>query len=127
MEWKEGSKDTEADEDEREEHVLYLGVDVVHGGNLVDVHRCGTTEIVDAENTDNKQGGSSHKHKGELHGRIFLLAATPHTDQEVHRDEGNLVEHKHGEHVGADEEAIDTGREKGEPKEILLGHRLQLP
>ena len=108
VEREEGSKHTETDENEREEYVLYLRVDIVHGGYLIDVHCCGTTEIVDAENADDQESRTSHKHQRELHGCIFLLARTPYSDEKVHRDEGYLIEHEHGEHVGADEESVDT-------------------
>ena len=80
----------------------------MHGGNLVDIHCGGTAEEVDAENTDNQQCRTSHKHQGELHGCIFLVAAAPYADEKIHRDERNLVEHEHGEEVGADEESKHT-------------------
>ena len=51
----------------------------------------------------------------------------PEPNQQVHGNQRYLVEHEHGEHIGADEEAVNTRREQGEPKEILLGEGLQLP
>ena len=103
-----GTEHSKSDEDEGEEHLLYLRGNVVHGGYLVDIHRCGSTEEVDAENTDDEKCRTSHKHQGELHGCIFLVAAAPYADEKIHRDERNLVEHEHGEEVGADEESEHT-------------------
>ena len=127
VEREERAKHAESDEDEREEYLLYVNGNIVHGSNLLDVHcRC-TAEIVDSEDSDDKQGRASHKHQSELHGSILLVSATPHTDEKIHRDESNLIEHEHSEHIGADEEAVNTGREQCEPKEVLLCHRLELP
>ena len=50
---------------------------------------------------------------------------TPHADEKVHGDEGNFIEHEHGEHVDGDEKAEYAHRKEGEPKEILLGEGLQ--
>ena len=99
----------------------------MQGSNLVDVHRRSTREEVNAEDADDEQGGATHKHQRQLHGSILLGTATPNTYQQVHRDKGNLVEHEHREHISADEETVDTRRQKGKPEEVLLGQRLQLP
>ena len=85
----------------------------------------GTVE--DAEDTAHEEGGTAHEHEGQLHGGILLAAATPHADEKVHRDEGYLIEHEHGEHVDRDEEAEHAHAEKREPKEIFLGKGLELP
>ena len=127
MEGEKGTQHTEADEDEGEEHLLCLHGDVVHLCNLQYVHRCGTAEEIDAEDADDEEGRTTHQHQRELHGCIFLVAATPYTNEQVHGDEGYLVEHEHGEQVGADEEAKHTSGEEGETQEILLGEGLELP
>ncbi len=127
MEREHGSKYTETDEDEGEEHLLNLHRDIVHGGNLVDIHGRGTTKVVDAQDTNNEQSRASHQHQRQLHGRILLGTTTPHTNQQVHRDERHLIEHEHGEKVGADKEAEHTCGKQGEPEEILFSERFQLP
>ena len=109
VEREQGAKHTETDEYEREEHVLYVGRYVVVSGNLHHVHGGSTVEEVYSEDTENEQGRTSHEHQRKLHGGILLVAAAPYADEKVHRDEGYLVEHEHGEHVYADEEAEHTG------------------
>ena len=105
MEGEQGAQHTETDEDEGEEHLLDVDGDIVHSSYLVDVHGGSTTEVVDAQQTDNQQGGTSHQHQRQLHGSILLVAGTPDTNQQVHGNQRYLVEHEHGEHIGADEEA----------------------
>ena len=77
--------------------------------NLKDAHCRTAVEEVDAHKTQDDEGGTAHKHQGELHGCILLATRTPVANQEVHRDKGNLVEHEHGEEVDGDKETIDTG------------------
>ena len=127
MEGKQGSQYAKAYEDEGKEHLLYVNRNVVHGSNLVDVHCGGAAEVVDAQYAENQERRAPHQHQRQLHGSILLVARPPHAYQQIHGDECHLVEHEHGEHIGADEEAIHTRREQGEPQEILLGHGLQLP
>ena len=127
MEGEQSTQHTESDEDEGEERILNLLGNVVHSSNLVDIHRGVTAEVVDTQHAENQQSRTTHQHQRQLHGRILLAARTPHTNQEVHRNQSHLIEHEHGEHVGADEETKHTRRKQGEPKEILLGKRLQLP
>ena len=76
--------------------------------NLNKVHRMACV-IVDAEDADKKQCRAAHKHKGQLHRSIVLVAAAPHSDEKIHRDERNLIEHEHCEQVNRDEEAEHSG------------------
>ena len=68
MEREHCTQHAETDEDEREEHLLDGYWNVVHLCNLNNVHGGGTREIVDAEDADDKQCGSTHEHQRELHG-----------------------------------------------------------
>ena len=108
MEREQSTKYTETDEHKWEQHVLNCRRDVVVVGNLKDVHCRGTVEEVDAHQAEDDEGGTTHKHQRKLHGCILLATRTPETNQEVHRDEGNLVEHEHGEEVDRDEETVNT-------------------
>ena len=127
MEGEQSTQHTEADENEGEENLLDVNGDVMLGGNLRDNHRVGSAIEVDTENTEDEQGRTSHEHQRQFHGRILLVARTPHADEQVHGNEGHLIEHEHGEHIHGDEEAEHTRGKQGEPKEILLRERLQLP
>ena len=132
VEREQGSQHTEADEDEGEEGILNGHRNGVRRlGDGVDVHgehaAVDAVEVVDAEDAKDEQGRAAHQHQGQLHGRILLAARAPHANEQVHGDEGYLIEHKHGEHVGADEEAEHTRRQQGEPEEVFLGEGLQLP
>ena len=113
VEGEEGSKHAEANEDEGEKCLLDgYGNKMRRGSYLVDVHgertAILTVEVVDAEDTEDEQCRTAHEHEGQLHGCILLLARTPDANEQVHGDKSNFVEHKHGEHVGADKEAEDT-------------------
>ena len=96
-------------------------------GNVDDVHRVTAGSIENTEDAAHQEGRTTHEHERELHRSIFLATGTPHADEQVHGDEGNFIEHEHGEHVDGDEKAEYTHRKQGEPKEILLGKGLQLP
>ena len=108
VEGEQRTQHTKTDEDEGEEHLLRLYGNVVHGSNLIDIHGGGTAEVIDTQNTDNQQSRASHQHQGQLHGCILLIARAPDTNQQVHGNQRNLIEHEHGKHIGADEEPIDT-------------------
>ena len=126
VERKQGSQYTEAQEDEREEKSLHFGRDVALG-DFKDLHGIATGSVEDAENTNQQEGRATHEHQCQFHGCIFLLTASPHTDEQIHRYQGYFIEHEHGEQVGRDKETIYTGAQQSEPQEIFLGHRLQLP
>src|SRR5574344_91589 len=106
MEWEECTQYTETDKYKREEYLLNVNRDIVHIGYLHDIHRGGSTEIVDSQNTDNQQSGTSHQHQSQFHSCILLRTASPYSDKEVHRYQGYLIEHEHREHVGRDKETI---------------------
>ena len=127
MEGEEGSQYTESEEGQREPDALLCQRNVVQGGDFLQVHGGGTGPVVDAEDADEQEGGTAHEHQGELHGGIFLAAAAPYTDEQVHGDEGYFIKHKHGEEVGGDEEAEHTQGEQGEPQEVFFGQGLQPP
>ena len=67
MEWEQSTKNTETDEDEWEEHILNLYRNIVHSGNLIDIHSGSTAIEIDCKDTDDKQSRTSHKHQGKLH------------------------------------------------------------
>ena len=127
VEREQGAQDAKPDEKEREENVLNLCGNVGHGSYLVNVHRGGSAEEVYGQDADDEQGRTAHEHQGELHGCIFLGSGSPYADKQVHGDEGHLVKHEHGEHVGRDEETEHTRAEQGEPQEVLLVLRDGLP
>ena len=84
-------------------------IEKVKGGWLdFDVHRRGTTEIVDAQDADNQEGRASHQHQRQFHGRVLLMTRAPDANQQIHRNQRHLVEHEHREQVGRDEEAEHT-------------------
>ena len=126
MEGEQSTQHTESHKDHREENALHFCRNVqfhqfqqVHGGSS------GT--IVDTENTHQQECGTAHQHQCQFHGGIFFLSATPHADEQIHRNQGHFIEHEHGKEVGRDEESEHSDTQKGEPKEIFLGHRLDLP
>ena len=83
--------------------------------------------IEDSKDTAHQKGGSTHKHKGELHCRIFLVSRTPITNEKVHGDERDFIEHEHHEQVNRHKESEHSKRKKREPKEVFLGERFETP
>ena len=113
MEREQRAKHTETYERKREPDVLLTQGNLVGAASMVcnfkNVERLAACTVEDSENAAHKQRGTSHKHKRQLHGRIFLVAAAPYSDEKVHRYEGNLVEHEHREQVYRDKESEHTG------------------
>ena len=103
-----GTEHTKSDKDEGEEHLLNFNGNVVQGCNLKHIHGGGTREEIDAQDSQNEQCRTTHEHERELHGRIFLGTTSPHADEQIHGDEGNLIEHEHGEQVYRDKEPVNT-------------------
>jgi hypothetical protein len=99
----------------------------VQRGDLVQVHRLRPGTEVDAQDAAEQQGRPAHEHQRQLHGRILLAAAAPDADEQVHRDEGHLVKHEHGEKVGGDEETEYARGEQGKPQEIFFREGFQFP
>ena len=131
VEWEQCTQHTESDEDEWEEDVLDVTRNAVVScdcGQLKGVVAAvDTIKVVDTQQSKDQQGRASHQHQGQLHGRVLLATRPPYTNQQVHWNQSHLVEHKHSKQVGRDKETIHTCREQGEPQEVLLSKRLQLP
>ena len=116
----------ESQESHREEDLLVFGRDF-QLRDFKHVHGFGSGTVEDTQDTDEQECRATHQHQGQLHGRIFFSAASPHTDKEVHRNQSHLVEHEHGEQVGRNKESEYTGAQQGEPHKVFLGERFQLP
>ena len=64
VEGEERAKHAKSDEYEGEKHLLYALWNVVQGLQFEDVHRGCTTEEVDADDADDEQSRTTHKHEG---------------------------------------------------------------
>ena len=100
---------------------------VVQLCNFEKIHGGSSRTEIDSENTDQQEGGTTHKHECQFHGCVFFASRTPYTNQQVHRNQCDFVEHEHGEQVDGYKESEHSHREQGEPKEIFFGQRLQTP
>ena len=127
VERKECAQYAESQEGEREPDALLCERDVVQPGYFEDVHcrPAGTEEY--AQNTDQQESRTTHQHQGQLHGCVFLASRAPYTDQQIHRDQRDFVEHEHCEQINGDEESEYSHRQECEPQEVFFGQRLQLP
>ena len=81
----------------------------------------GSRMVVDADEAEHEECRSTHEHECELHCGVVLAARSPDTDEKVHGNKCDLIEHEHGEEVDGDEETKYSGGEKNEPKEESLG------
>ena len=57
-----------------------------------------------------------------LHGRIVLVARSPYTDEEVHRNKGPLMEHEHGEESMVGGEARQRGYGRSDLPRMRLSY-----
>src|SRR3712207_2956383 len=97
MEWEQSSKNTKTDKEEGEKYLLNLNRNICHRCNLIDIHGCSSTEIVNTKDSDNQQSRTTHQHQCQLHGRILLRTGSPYTYEQIHWYQRHLIEHKHGE------------------------------
>ena len=120
------AEDAETDESANEQGILPSSVDARTLHDFDDVHRFAGM-IVDAEDADEQESRTTHKHERELHSRVVLVAATPNADEQIHRDKSHLVEHEHREQVNRDEEPEYARREEYKPEEVFFSERFNLP
>ena len=125
VEGEHGAENAEANECHREKECLPAVADSIVLGNLENVpcklSAFGSAMVVYADEAEHQECRSTHEHKGELHGRVVLAAGTPDTDEKIHGDKGDFIEHEHREEVDADEEAEHAGGKEDEPEEEFLG------
>ena len=74
------------------------------------------------DDTYHQECRTTHKHKGQLHCRILFFARPPQTYKQIHRYEGNFVEHKHREQIYGDEKAEYADCKQAVPEEKLFCH-----
>ena len=131
VEGEHGAKHAEAHKGHREEEELPVVRNGIVVSHLKQIHRegarIGARVEVDAQNTQHEKCRPAHEHERELHSRVVLVARAPHADEQIHGDEGHLIEHEHSEQVDRDEEAEHTCREQKEPHEELTWQRVHLP
>ena len=126
-----GTQHAEADERQREQHILPAVGDGIVMGDVQDVHRqrlsLGSRVEVDADQAEHQEGRATHQHQRQLHRTVVLVAAAPHTNQQVHGNQCDLIEHEHREQVDRDKETEHTRGQQEEPHEELTGQRVHLP
>ena len=130
VEWEHSAKHTETNERHWEEVELPFVRNGIVLSHFEEVHgevAVGRRMIVDTENAKHQECRATHQHQCKFHCRVVLVARTPYTDKEVHRNKSHLVEHKHGEEVNRDEETKHTNREEEEPHEELARQWVDFP
>ena len=126
VERKESSQYTKTDKGKREEPPLQFVRNMLTR-NVKNVHACRSRIEIDTQYPDEQQGRTTHQHQGQLHGCIFFFTGAPNSDQQVQRDEGDLIKHKHGEEVGGDEKTEDTDTQQTKPHKVFPGQEFHLP
>ena len=99
-------------------------------GDFEDIHRqitIGRRVEIDTQYTDQQKRRTAHEHKGKFHRRIGFVTATPHSDEKIHRDKSDLIEHEHRKEVDRNKETEYPYREKYQPKEEFFGQRIDFP
>ena len=130
MEGEHRSQHPESYEGQREEQALSRHRDRVLR-DFEDVHRvlpslgCGVE--IDPQDPHQQERRTTHEHQGKFHRCILLAARTPQTDQQVHRDQCDLVEHEHREQVDRDKEPEHAQRKEHQPHVVFLGLVLDGP
>ena len=74
-----------------------------------------------AKHADQHERRTEHGVDEELHGRVVAVSVTPVSDQEIHRHEHDLEEHKEHEQVECNEHTKTTGLQNQQPRVVRLG------
>ena len=96
-------------------------------GYFNDIHRGAAGTIEYTEDAYHQESGPPHKHQCQFHGGIFLFAASPNSDEQVHGDQCYFIEHEHGKHIHCDKEAEHSHAQQCEPQKIFFCQRFELP
>ena len=130
MEREHRAEHSESDKSQREEEVLRTHRDGIFR-YFENIHRelatFGSRMEVDTEDSDQQQRGTSHQHQGQLHCGILFATGSPHSDQQVHRDQGHLIKEEHRKEVRRDEESEHTDRQQRVPSEEFAGKWRHFP
>ena len=131
MEWEHGTQHAEADKCQREQQILPIVRNGIVMCNIQDVHRQGLTSRcrveIDTNQAEHQEGRATHQHQRQFHRAIVLVTTTPHTNEQVHGNQSNLIEHEHREQVNRDKETEHTRGQQEEPHEELTRHGVHLP
>ena len=87
----------------------------MHTGQDRHIESVSRTGKVEAQNCHQDEGAARQEHDRQLHGGVLLAlllrAAPPDADQQVHREDRDLVEEEEQEEIARREDAEDAAYE----------------
>ena len=104
----EGNEDAEAKSEETKDVVLYRGLERLGGDHAAEfdkIEAVGAAFNIEGDQADERKHRAKREVDRQLHGRVVAVAATPDTDHDKRRDEGEFVEEIEEEDIHAGEDA----------------------
>ena len=79
------------------------------------------------DQTDEHEMAAHERIQRQFHRAIFLARAAPARDEEIFRDDGQLIKHEQQQHVETQEDAIHAADEREIKREEFLGALFDVP
>src|SRR5438874_3540754 len=114
MQWPNACQHGEAEKQNRESPGLQLGRKLKLR-ELVQVERA-TGDISDDDSKKNKRP-TKERIQGQFHRAVLFVGRTEDRDQEIFRDNDNLVEKEEQEKIGTEKNAVRTANYEEKPEE----------
>src|SRR4029450_11670699 len=92
---------------------------------LIQIER--TSAAVDRDDSEKNEGAAKKRIERQFHRAVFLVRRTEDRDQEIFRDDDELVEKKEEKQIGAEEDAVGTAHHQQEPEEKLFRPIFDIP
>ena len=92
---------------------------------LLEIERTGRD--VGREDADENERAAEEGIERELHRAVFLVRRSPDRDEEIFRDDDELVENEEQKQIGAEKDAVGSGDDEQQPEEELVRPLLDVP
>src|SRR5205814_404855 len=119
-------QDGEAEEHEGEDPVLELQRELKLR-ELLEIEGVGAGCDINCDNADQCERAAEERIERQLHRAVFLVRRTPDRDEEILRDNDELVENEEKKKIGAQEHAVGTADDQKQPEEKLVRPFLDVP
>src|SRR4051812_39853178 len=126
MERPDTCQDGEPEKQERENPGLELRVEFKLR-ELLEIERVTSSCYVNGDDADEGERSAEERIERQLHRAVFLVGRTPDRDQEIFRDDDQLVEDKEEKEIGAQKPPVETADHEKQPEEELVRPLLDVP
>src|SRR5882724_1357491 len=94
---------------------------------LFEIERVGAGCDINCDNADQRERAAEERIERQLHRAVFLVRRTPDRDEEILRDNDELVENEEKKKIGAQEHAVGTADDQKQPEKELVRPFLDVP